>query len=171
MILIVFDPTLQTPSFLKNHFSHFCITVSTDSSAVLKELALAMSTMTKSSKIDLLVEAMSNSVQQLQNALNGQILGEAENENVASVSVAHIVPLVTMSSLLLEITTRVVEIKDIVDGWAEKAELRMESVENIKKNQKHNNNIVNPISEDKVRSESFSFVNLQPVQQHIPQLN
>ncbi|KAK4418492.1 Aluminum-activated malate transporter 10 [Sesamum alatum] len=112
----------KVPDFLKKHFSKFCIRLSTSCSAVLKELSIAISTMTKSSKIDIMVEEMRNAVEELENALKSlskqQIastetktgdsvndIGEG-NGSPAVVTLAEIVPLVTLTSLLIEIAAR-----------------------------------------------------------------
>lgn len=91
---------------------------------MIKELASIIRTMRKSSSIDLLMEQMKSAVQDLRNELKSlpilvtpQPLEEAENTRddkkteanftqVASVSLMEIIPLVTLSSLLIEIAAR-----------------------------------------------------------------
>ncbi|KAK6158917.1 hypothetical protein DH2020_006231 [Rehmannia glutinosa] len=154
----------KAPDFLKKHFSEFCITLSGNSSAVLKELAVVISTMTKSSKIDVMVEEMRNAVQQLQNALaslSKQSIETTERETgesvngmgegnaiptVTVVTLVEIVPLVTVSSLLIDIAARTEKVVETVNGLAEKAEFRVESAEKMKKCQ--NSKAVNQISRE-----------------------
>ncbi|XP_065638100.1 aluminum-activated malate transporter 10 [Quercus suber] len=60
----------QAPDYLKKHLSDVCMVLSTNSSKVLKELVITMKTLTKSSKIDLLIGEMNLAVQKLQDSLN-----------------------------------------------------------------------------------------------------
>uniref|UniRef100_A0A2N9HP65 Aluminum-activated malate transporter n=1 Tax=Fagus sylvatica TaxID=28930 RepID=A0A2N9HP65_FAGSY len=60
---------IQAPDYLKKHFSNACMILSSNSSEVLRELAYTMKTMTKSSKIDFLVEEINLAVLELQDSL------------------------------------------------------------------------------------------------------
>ncbi|KAI3449288.1 hypothetical protein Pfo_005953 [Paulownia fortunei] len=127
----------QAPDFLKKHFSEFCIKLSSNSSAVLKELVIVIDTMTKSPKIDLTVEEMCKAVQEVQNALkalskqpivstiskpgdSGNGKGEP-NATPTIIPLIEIIPLVTLSSLLIEIAGRTEKISKAVNGLANKA--------------------------------------------------
>ncbi|KAG8391964.1 hypothetical protein BUALT_Bualt01G0242000 [Buddleja alternifolia] len=141
----------KAPDFLKKHFSNYCIKLTANSSAVLKELAVIITTMTKSSKIDLMIEEISNGVKELQNALESlskQSIapivpkpGDSDNcpgegnEIPAVVTLVEIVPLVTLSALLMEIAARIERTAKTVNGLADKAEFRVESAEKSKKSQ------------------------------------
>ncbi|KAL9176418.1 hypothetical protein ABFS82_02G177300 [Erythranthe guttata] len=138
----------KVPDFLKKHFRKFCIRLSANSSAVLKELATSIGTMTRSSKVEFLVEEMRSSVQELQNVLESLSKqpiqstapknegGTAEgNSSPIVVTLVQIVPLVTVSSLLMEIAARTEKIADAVNVLAEKAEFRSEKDEKPKKGQ------------------------------------
>ncbi|KAL0379368.1 UNVERIFIED_CONTAM: Aluminum-activated malate transporter 10 [Sesamum angustifolium] len=99
----------KVPDFLKAHFSKFCKRLSASSSAVMKELAVA-----------------------IRDSVND--IGEG-NASSAVVTLAEIVPLVTVTSLLIEIAARTEKIAEAVNGLADKAEFRVESAEKTKKSQ------------------------------------
>lgn len=131
----------QAPDVLKAHFSKFCLRLSSSSSAVVKELSTVITTMTKSTKIDLIVQEMNNAVQELQNALKYfseqstasltvPKIEESDNgagDAKASLALVQIVPLVTVSSLLMEIAARTEKIAEAVNSLANKAEFKVES--------------------------------------------
>ncbi|KAG8363240.1 hypothetical protein BUALT_Bualt19G0001600 [Buddleja alternifolia] len=134
----------KSSDILKKHFSKFCVELSSKSSAVLKELAVITNTMTKSSKIDFIVEEMNNAAQELQNAmksLSKQPIASTVTKLGGSdagldiVPLVEIVPLVTVSSLLIEIAARTENIAKAVNGLADIAEFRVESGEKSKKSQ------------------------------------
>ncbi|KAL3622283.1 hypothetical protein CASFOL_033694 [Castilleja foliolosa] len=130
----------KAPDFLKKHFSKFCLILSANSSAVLKELAITIATMTKSSKIDHTVKEMKLAVQELQNAvasLSKQPIGSTQSGNGigkgngnptgTAVILVEIIPLVTVSSLLIDIAARIEKIVETVNVLAAKAEFRQEN--------------------------------------------
>lgn len=125
---------LQAPDLLKEHFSNLCITLSVKSSAVLKQLVVSITTMQKSSRIDFMVEEMRSAVEDLQNALKS-LSKQSTGDLITSTTVVEIVPLVTISSLLIEIAARTEKIAEAVEGLAEKAEFKVESAEEMKKSQ------------------------------------
>ncbi|PIN24540.1 hypothetical protein CDL12_02725 [Handroanthus impetiginosus] len=132
------------PDFLKKHFSKFCIRLSATTSAVMKELAVSIRTMTKSLKIDHMVRELRNAVEELQNflkSLSEQTISSTEpkiphsdmgegNESPTVVTLVEVLPLVTVSSLLIEIAARTEK-----NGLADKAKFRVESTEKTKKSQ------------------------------------
>ena len=82
----------QAPDYLKKHLSDVCMVLSTNSSEVLKELVITMKTLTKSSKIDLLIGEMNLAVQKLQDSLNslpnpfsGPIVSTLQAQNLFSI--------------------------------------------------------------------------------------
>ncbi|KAK6142665.1 hypothetical protein DH2020_023013 [Rehmannia glutinosa] len=113
------DSGAQGPDILKNHFSKCCIKLSSNSSAVLKELVVVMDTMTKSPKIDFKVSEMCSAVQEVQNALKA--LSKQPIANPTIISLTEVVPLVTLSSLLIEIAGITGKIAKDVNGFANKA--------------------------------------------------
>lgn len=143
------------------HLSRFCKKLSTDSSNVLCELVNMMRTMTKSSKIDLVIGEMHDALEDLQNALkslpNHSISPPAETtvqgscntavktnrkDNIV-VPVVEIVPLVTIASLLIEIAARVQEIMESVNELASQAEFEPGSAkrtDTTNKSNHHNGN-------------------------------
>lgn len=134
----------KAPDALKNHFSQFCMRLSSKSSAVMKELAAVISTMKKSTKIDFMVEEMRSAVQELEDALKslskqpiqpaaGAKTGEMPPPIV--VTLVEVVPLVTVSSLLIEIAARTEKLAGAVNEVAEKAEFEVETAEEAKKGQ------------------------------------
>lgn len=141
----VFLAWQQTPEFLKKHLGRFCKKLSTNSSNVLDELANMMKTMTKSSKIDLLLEEMNSAVKDLQDALKSlpnqsistpeiTVYKPSNNTTVKpytkfnSIPVVKIVPLITTASLLIEIASRVEEITESVNELANEAEFEPERI-------------------------------------------
>lgn len=109
-----------------------------------------------------MVEEVRSAVQELQNALkslskqpiqstepktrdlvNG--VGEG-NASPTVVTLVEIVPLVTVSSLLIEIAARTEKVVEAVNGLAEKAEFRVESAEETKKS--HNSKVVRQIGRE-----------------------
>ncbi|XP_051147192.1 aluminum-activated malate transporter 10 [Andrographis paniculata] len=135
----------KAPDFLKKHFSKFCVRLSGSSSALLKELAISIAAMKKSSRTDLMVEEMRNAVRELQNALKslstqwmastGEMASDTGEEKASPrvVTLTKIVPLVTVASLLIEIAARTETVAQTVTGLADKAEFKVESAEETKK--------------------------------------
>ncbi|KAH6835688.1 aluminum activated malate transporter family protein [Perilla frutescens var. hirtella] len=133
----------KAPDALKNHLSHFCMRLSSKSSAVMKELAAVIATMKKSTKIDFMVEEMRSAVQELEGALKSLSkqpiqakIGEAAvTLQPIVVTLVEVVPLVTVSSLLIEIAARTEKLAGDVSELAEKAEFEAETAEEAKKAQ------------------------------------
>ncbi|XP_073309268.1 aluminum-activated malate transporter 10-like [Primulina huaijiensis] len=133
----------KAPDVFKAHFSKFCLRLSSSSSLVIKELSTVINTMTKSTKIYLIVQEMNNAVEELQNALKSfseqstasltvPELEESDNgagDTTASPALVQIVPLVTVASLLMEIAARTERIAEAVNSLANKAEFKVKSDE------------------------------------------
>lgn len=127
----------KAPDFLKEHFSTFCVKLSSNSSAVLRESVVVIRTMVKSPKIDLRLDEMFNAVEEIQSALkvlSNQTIGATETKPQESsdgngesdacpvvIPFVAIVQLVTVSSLLIEIAARTENIVKTVNRLAEKA--------------------------------------------------
>lgn len=111
---------MQSPKYLRSHVSNACMELCLRSSEVLKELANCLKSMTKSSKLNYLIGDMNFAAQLLQDALNalpGQLIMNRP-------SLLEVVPLVTMMSLLVEISTRIEVLADGVMEFAELAEFK-----------------------------------------------
>ncbi|XP_009359572.3 aluminum-activated malate transporter 10-like [Pyrus x bretschneideri] len=149
----------EVSELTKTHISNTAIKVSSDSSMVIKELARTMKTMKKSSAIDLLVGEMNNSVLKLQEDLKSlpklfinpqPPLQEPEspgNNNktkaeAAAVALMDIIPLVTLTSLLVEIVARIEGMVSAVQELAKLAEFK--AVGDRKANQNQTTNKVIP---------------------------
>ncbi|KAH6812029.1 hypothetical protein C2S51_025791 [Perilla frutescens var. frutescens] len=136
----------KAPDFLKERFSTFCVKLSSNSSAVLRELVVVIRTLVKSPKIDLRLDEMCNAVEEIQSALKAlpnQKNGSTETKPQESsdacpivipfdgkgetdvcpvvIPFVAIVQLVTLSSLLIEIAARTEKIVKSVNRLAEKA--------------------------------------------------
>ncbi|CAA2965329.1 aluminum-activated malate transporter 10 [Olea europaea subsp. europaea] len=123
----------EAPVILKKHFSKYCIGLSSSSSDVLKEMAVIMNTMTKSTKIDLMVNEMNDAVQELQGVLKSlskqPIIRDSKNgtgggnkSSTTMVRVMEIVPIVSISTLLIEIAARIEKGVEAINELANKAE-------------------------------------------------
>ncbi|PWA49943.1 aluminum-activated malate transporter 10 [Artemisia annua] len=125
---------VQAPELLKKHLKEVCMTLTSSSSNVLKELAMSMKTMTKSTKTKFLVQEMNFAVQSFQNVLKDlskQVLVLPEHEmdegklKTQIVPIMAIVPLATLASLLIEIAERIEGIVGVVDEVAAQAEFEV----------------------------------------------
>ncbi|PON92835.1 Aluminum-activated malate transporter [Trema orientale] len=148
----------KAPEHLKKRISKICTEVSSNSSSVIKELATVIKTMKKSSSVDFLVGQMNSAVQELQNDLKSlpglfipQTLPEAGTPHektteanltgaaaasILPVPLMEVIPLVTLASLLIEITTRIEGIVDAVEKLADLAHFQPVADEKIKKDNK-----------------------------------
>ncbi|KVH89000.1 Aluminum-activated malate transporter [Cynara cardunculus var. scolymus] len=122
------------------HLKEVCMTLSSCSSNVLKELAMTMQTMTKSTKTEFFVQEMNFAVQSFQNVFKELLkqpvllpVAEADEQNSRTckgemsqkpqiVPIMGIFPLATMASLLTEIAEQVEGIVAEVDEMAAQAE-------------------------------------------------
>ncbi|CAK9169341.1 unnamed protein product [Ilex paraguariensis] len=145
----------QAPEFLKNHVHETCLRVSSKSSSILRELAKSITTMTLSSTIDISIEEVNNAVVDLQNdleALPGLLISPpvteaktAQNEKAEPIltttitPLVDIIPLVTVASLLIEITGRIEDIVDAVEELSDLAQFKPASDEKPKQNQSNQN--------------------------------
>ncbi|KAM4105327.1 hypothetical protein ACJW30_06G224300 [Castanea mollissima] len=139
---------IQAPDCLKKHLSDVCMLLSTNSSEVLKELVITMKTLTKSSKIDLLIGEMNLAVQKLQDSLNSlpdsfigptvstlQAPNDANIETITKTAIPSLIevfPLASLVYLLIEIAARTEGIADAVDQLAGLAEFKLAMDENSK---------------------------------------
>lgn len=130
----------QAPELLKNHLSNVCTELRTHSSTVLKELARITKTMRKSGSIDFLVEEMKAAAEELQKALKSvpatfipsetpsvESIEEKKEEPASTPAVIPLIdvlPVVTATSLLIEITRRIEQIVAVVDELASQANFK-----------------------------------------------
>lgn len=134
------DSETQAPPHLKRHLKNICMRLSSSSSNVLQELAIAMKTMKQSSKINFSVGEMNFAVQELKHALISlpnhnisiknpspstvEASGNCNTEPITSIrassSFMEILPLATLASLLIE---NAAKIEVIVNGVNELAVL------------------------------------------------
>jgi hypothetical protein len=132
----------QASEYLKKHISNICMEVSSYSSDVIRELALTIKTMKKSSNIHFLVGDMNEAAQVLQVKLKAlpylfippskpEAAETPENKTteqqpasktvVTIMPIMDIIPLATSISLLIEIVTRINGIVDAVEELADLA--------------------------------------------------
>ncbi|KAJ0052388.1 hypothetical protein Pint_00620 [Pistacia integerrima] len=131
---------IQAPPHHKKHLKNKCLRLRSTSSIVLEELGITMKTMTKSSKIDILVAEMNFAVQELKNALKSlpnhvltspsstvEASGDASAEPIRKITITpftEILPLVTLVSLLIENAAKLEGIVKAVDELATLAEFK-----------------------------------------------
>lgn len=119
---------------MKQHFGTACVKLSSNSSAILREMVVVLHTSAESPKIELRLEEMCSAVQELQNTLkelsdkkNGAAIETNEQEfsegkkDMNVIPFEAIVQLVTLSSLLIEIVARTEKIVKAVNILAHKA--------------------------------------------------
>ncbi|KAJ6393458.1 hypothetical protein OIU77_022833 [Salix suchowensis] len=147
------DSENQAPDFIKKHLSNICLKVSSSSSSVLKEVAKTIKTMKRSSSIEFLVEEMSSAVQDLQNEIKSlpKLLSPPEvlhpeskqtDDTTSTIHLLDVIPVVTLASLMIEISSRIQAIVETVEELAELAEFKGEVLEKEKQNQPNINRIV-----------------------------
>ncbi|KAG4187497.1 hypothetical protein ERO13_A08G081200v2 [Gossypium hirsutum] len=127
----------QAAKLIKQHLGSGCLKVSSSSSNVIRELAETVKMMKKkSSTTDLLAEEMKSAVQELQNDLKtiphllnpSAIPGNKTLETACSeattptVTLMELVPVVTLASILIEISGRIEALVDAVEELAKLAE-------------------------------------------------
>ncbi|KAI3727787.1 hypothetical protein L6452_16407 [Arctium lappa] len=143
------DSKNQVPESIKNHLSSACMNLSSSSSSAMRELAKIVSTMTRSAKIDMVVEEMKNAVQELQNDLQSLpdlliqphdvVVKEEESttpnspdkttelvqSEVTVMPLMEVIPLVSFASLLIETASRIEEsVVKAVEELAESARFK-----------------------------------------------
>lgn len=137
------DSDSKVPESTKEKLSSTCITISSNSSTVIREIVKTMKTMKKSSSADLLISEMNESVQELQKELRclscvlpdpeaAQTAKDNENKKTAkksAIPLMEIIPMVTFASMLMEITVRIVSLTEVVSELADLAEFEVEEID------------------------------------------
>ncbi|KAM7275244.1 hypothetical protein ACFE04_017110 [Oxalis oulophora] len=134
----------QAQSFMKKQLKNLCIKLCSSSSNVLKELAITLKSMTKSSKMDFLPAEMNFAVQELRHRLKSlpNKLIHLENDITktgAVPSLVEILQVVTVVSLLIENAAKIEGIIDAVNELASLAEFKPTADEKIKQNREAEN--------------------------------
>uniref|UniRef100_A0A3Q7HX33 Aluminum-activated malate transporter n=1 Tax=Solanum lycopersicum TaxID=4081 RepID=A0A3Q7HX33_SOLLC len=146
----------QASELLKNELTNTCQQVSSSTSEILKELALNMKTMRKSSRMDILLQEKSNAIQELETLmeqLSGLLFIQPKNDQekpVIRTSSTNVIPLVeiiptaTFASLVIEIATRIEGVVDGVEELSKLAKFKLEDADMIiKQNKPVIKNIIN----------------------------
>ncbi|KAM3282541.1 aluminum-activated malate transporter 10 [Capsicum chacoense] len=146
----------ETPEFLKKPLNDACMRLGTSSSKVLKELSSMIKTMKNSTKLDILVDEMNSSVEGLQKALKtfpihqhiptpdpatAEVPSGTEEPSVTPtvLLLMEIVQMATLTSLFVEIASRIEGIVEEVKELATQAEFRDESSKKSKQTQTNPN--------------------------------
>ncbi|KAF9687943.1 hypothetical protein SADUNF_Sadunf02G0145700 [Salix dunnii] len=144
---------IQAPELLRRHLSDACITLSSSASFVLKELAITVKTMRKSSEIDFSIGEMQYAVLELENTLkslpNWLVAIQSSTSNVDAKaepirkiatpsSVMDILPLATLVSMLTETAARIKEIADEVCELAKLADFKPSKIKKANQSQSSN---------------------------------
>ncbi|KAI3981900.1 hypothetical protein MKX01_041163 [Papaver californicum] len=161
----------------KKHLSEVCMKLSSHSSMVLKELAVVTKSMTKSTVLDFLVGQMNSTVEDLQTTIKSlptqfspptgleahdEVKDKKDNPIISLIIVpfVDVIPLVTLSSLLVEITIRIEKIVEAVDELSMMADF---STENEKKKNQPKQNQTSPDSEIEKHGDQETMKALQMV--------
>ncbi|PHU09778.1 Aluminum-activated malate transporter 10 [Capsicum chinense] len=146
----------EIPEFLKKPLNDACMRLGTSSSKVLKELSSMIKTMKNSTKLDILVDEMNSSVEGLQKALKtfpihqhiptpdpatAEVPSGIEEPSVTPtvLLLMKIVQMATLTSLFVEIASRIEGIVEEVKELATQAEFRDESSKKSKQTQTNPN--------------------------------
>ena len=125
----------QAPGSIKKHLSDVCTKLSSNYSHVLKQSANSLRMMKKSSTIELMVADMNDAVEEVHSALRSlqpaatnQSSGEERKQLISTTETVHlmeVLPLISVSSILIDISVRIEEIVDAIEDLAELAVLQL----------------------------------------------
>ncbi|KAH1114646.1 hypothetical protein J1N35_008024 [Gossypium stocksii] len=121
----------QAAESIKKHLSTSCLKVSSSSSSAIKELSESVKKMNKSPTIDLLVEEMNSTVEELHNdlkslshLLNPSTTAENQISATGLVPFMEIIPVVTLASILIEISPRIEALVGSVEELVKESEMK-----------------------------------------------
>lgn len=121
----------QAAESIKKHLSTSCLKVSSSSSSAIKELAESVKKMNKSPTIDLLVEEMNSALEELHNdlkslshLLNPSTTAENQISATGLVPFMEIIPVVTLASILIEISVRIEALVGSVEELVKESEMK-----------------------------------------------
>ncbi|CAN7000221.1 hypothetical protein Bca4012_050845 [Brassica carinata] len=129
----------EAPDQVKNHFGEACMSLSSASSKILRELADMIKNTRKSSKMDYLVFDMNSAVQELQETLkivpieinrpeeDVKSEKDKEGDRTMAMSLHEILPVTTLVSLLIENAARIQTTVEAVDELANLADFKQDS--------------------------------------------
>ncbi|RID75499.1 hypothetical protein BRARA_B02540 [Brassica rapa] len=129
----------EAPDQVKNHFGEACMSLSSASSKILRELADMIKNTRKSSKMDYLVFDMNSAVQELQETLKTVPIEtnraeedvksekDKEGDRTMAMSLHEILPVATLVSLLIENAARIQTTVEAVDELANLADFKQDS--------------------------------------------
>ena len=129
--IIKINNYVQAPKYIKKHLNEVCTKVSLKAAKVLKETANSIKSMTKSACIDSLIGEMNIAVEELHSALrtlpNKKVT--SSSQRIETMSFIEALPIIPVSSLLIEISARVEGVVDSVEELAELASFKASETE------------------------------------------
>lgn len=141
---------MQSSDDIKKNMSSISMKVGANTASVVRELAITMRNMTRSNKLDILVEEMNGAAQDLRdflkypNMVNPTTSHSANGEEVAAnikIPLMDIIQVVTVASLLIEIVARVEDIVKAVEELSDLAQFQLAECEKPKQVHSPNNKI------------------------------
>nr|XP_043630017.1 aluminum-activated malate transporter 10-like [Erigeron canadensis] len=129
MLVSCLDSRNQVPETIRNHLRASCLSLSSASSNVIRELSTSVSSMTRSTQLYTDIKEMKKAVQQLQDNLqtlpNLSIQSLEEKCKKHEMPLTEIIQLVSFTSLLIEIASRIGGIVKKVEELADLAEYKL----------------------------------------------
>lgn len=121
-LMFVLQNQQAAPEHLKKHVSSACLRLGLEASNVLGELASSIESMKRSSNIEVLMGKMNEAAEEMQNVLSAPPIKVAERKAVVpTVLLMEAMEVITVASLLNEVTLRIEGVADAVEDLAEMA--------------------------------------------------
>ncbi|CAL0299957.1 unnamed protein product [Lupinus luteus] len=119
----------KAPEQIKKNMRSISLKVVTNCASLIRELAITMRNVTKSSKVDILIMEMNSSAQELSDLLKSypNLVDPSESHNSQAkieIQVMEIIEVVTLASLLIEIVSRVKCIVKAVEELSDLAKFK-----------------------------------------------